>query len=57
MSDPIACYVVGCPDGLDPASGYLGRCLRARIAATRRPEWGDIIAPPDRDYLCPKKQA
>ena len=24
MSDPIACYVVGCPDGLDPASGYPG---------------------------------
>jgi len=42
-----ACYVVGCPDGPDPDSGHLGRCLRARMATLRRPEWGDIVAPPD----------
>ncbi len=37
MSRPTACYVVACPTP----------CDHAKEAATRRPEWGDIVAPPD----------
>lgn len=37
MTRPIACYVVACP----------APCDHAKVAETRRPEWGDIVAPPD----------
>lgn len=37
MSREAACYVVGCPQP----------CHRADLAKSRRPEWGDIVAPPD----------
>ena len=37
MSREPACYVVACPLP----------CHRAHLATLRRPEWGDIVAPPD----------
>ena len=37
MTAEPACYVVACPLP----------CHRAHLATLRRPEWGDIVAPPD----------
>ena len=42
--DSCACYVVECP--AMPRDLML-RCARHNLARTRRPEWGDIVAPPD----------
>ena len=42
MSRPTACYVVGCHTP----------CDHAKVAATRSPEWGDIVAPPDVVEAC-----
>ena len=44
-----ACYVVECPMAPLEVMGLVKPCARARLAITRRPEWGDIVAPPDQD--------
>lgn len=42
--DTCACYVVECPA---MPRDWMTRCKRHNLARTRRPQWGDIVAPPD----------
>lgn len=42
--DSCACYVASCPAMPDH---HMILCARHNLARQRKPQWGDIVAPPD----------